>query len=78
MSLNYLDIADTRPFAHGTQPVLITWTDDFSDTFKAARGYNIVDRLPEVVWDLSDGPNTARYLFTNHACQRFADGFSAG
>lgn len=62
-------------FAHGTQPVLITWTDDFSDTFKAARGYNIVDRLPEVVWDLSDGPNTARYHFYDHACQRFADGF---
>ena len=53
------------------------WTHQFRATFERRFGYDIVARMPEVVWDKSDrSPNTERYRFFAHAAQLFAENFS--
>lgn len=55
----------------------LPYTTDFDDTFKAAYGYSIVDRLPEVLFELKDKPlSDARYNYHDHISERFACAFS--
>lgn len=63
-------------FALSTDSFSYTWTDDFNETFRKSCGYDLISRLPELVWDYKDKPNTVRYDFRNHACERFANAFS--
>ncbi|MCQ2771519.1 MAG: hypothetical protein MJ236_06980, partial [Clostridia bacterium] len=55
----------------------IAYTDDFDVTFQKEYGYSIMDRLPEVVFESSDGKlSQARYAFHNHRTDRFVEAFS--
>ncbi|MBQ0124935.1 MAG: hypothetical protein KBS59_01255, partial [Clostridiales bacterium] len=52
------------------------YTTDLDETFKAAYGFSIVDKLPEIVYDLPDGAvSRPRYLYHEHTSERFAAGF---
>ncbi len=65
------------PFANSRSDVVLPWTTDFPNTFFDDFGFDIVMRLPELIWDLPDGrPSRARYLYHEHACQRFTDAFA--
>jgi hypothetical protein len=85
---------DEPQFAHKTQlksatdtsDVFLPWTMDLTQTFSQAFGYDILDRLPELVWDIqpsSESINdekltrtfTTRYHFHDHVCERFVDAF---
>jgi hypothetical protein len=75
---------DEPQFAHKTQLVTATsksdsffpWTADLPSTFKEAYGYDILDRLPEIVWNLPEGQaSLARYHFHDHVCERFVSAF---
>ena len=58
-------------------PVYIAFTGDFDDTFRAAYGYSLLDRLPELFWDQPEGaPSQARYHYHDHATERFASAFA--
>ncbi|KZT57113.1 hypothetical protein CALCODRAFT_453443, partial [Calocera cornea HHB12733] len=52
------------------------WTPRFDAFFRAQTGYDILDRFPELVWDLpSDIPSRARYDYHNLISERFVDSF---
>lgn len=55
----------------------LPFTNDFEETFRKAYGISIIDRFPEVVWNLPDGRlSKIRYLFFDHMSERFAEAFS--
>ena len=53
------------------------FTDDFPETYKARYGEDILDKLPEIVWELEDGkPSVTRYRYHDHVTERFAVAFA--
>ena len=54
----------------------LPFTADFCDTFRAAYGEELLDRLPELFWELPGGRvSTARYRYHDHVAERFAQAF---
>lgn len=63
-------------FALAAEDVVTTFTDDFCETFEAAYGYDLLDRLPEIFWEKADGTlPDARWHYNDHCAQRFTDAF---
>lgn len=55
----------------------IPWTYDFDKSFKRKYGYDLIDFLPEVFFDLPlNKPSIARYHAHDHACALFTEAFS--
>ncbi|WP_251546385.1 glycosyl hydrolase [Pumilibacter intestinalis] len=66
-----------KQYARDGKDVAYPWTQAFRSSFEQQYGYDIVARMPEVVWDKNDGtPHTARYHFFAHATELFAVNFS--
>ncbi len=64
-------------FAGESKKVLLPWTHDIQETFKAAYGEDLVDSLPELLWELPDGKiSTVRYHYHDHVAERFASAFA--
>lgn len=53
----------------------LAYTDDFDDSYKAAYGASILDKMPELVWEFKDSVSVWRYHYHNHVSDRFADAF---
>jgi len=63
------------PDAH--KDVILPWTDDIPETFWAAYGEDILQHLPELLWELPGGQVSAvRYHYHDHICQRFTEAFA--
>ena len=57
--------------------VLLPWTDDIPETYKAQYGCDIIETVPELFWDLPDNkPSLARYRYHDHISERFATAFA--
>ena len=54
----------------------LPWTDDLPASYKKAYGEDVLDTLPEIIWELPAGVSRARYRFHDHAAERFAQGFA--
>ena len=66
----------TLGFAHESKDVILPWTDDIPDTFQEAYGVQIMDHLPELLWDFPDGKvSITRYRYHDHTCERFVQAF---
>ncbi|MBE6608028.1 MAG: hypothetical protein E7633_05700 [Ruminococcaceae bacterium] len=53
------------------------WTPDFPATYKRCYGVDIVDHIPELIWDLPNSEiSVDRYRFYDHICDRFTSAFS--
>ena len=56
----------------------LTWTPDFPKTYKRTYGEDILQKLPEILWDLPDGRvSVTRYRYHDHVCDRFTEAFAA-
>ena len=67
----------TLSYAQDTRPVKLPWSDDIPETYFAAYGENLLDKLPELLWDLPDGEvSLTRYHFHDHIAERFAAAFA--
>lgn len=63
-------------YANSENGAVLPWTVDFDDTFRKAHGFSLVDRLPELLWDLPEGQaSQARYFYHDHLTQRFTEAF---
>ena len=63
-------------FAGEERDVVLPYTDDFPDTYRAAYGAAFLDTLPEVVWERADGAVLNRYRYHDHVAERFAAAFA--
>ena len=63
--------------SHSTdlQDVVMPWTGDMEETYRAAYGESLLDHLPEVVWELPEGISPVRYHFFDHSTERFVSAF---
>ena len=53
------------------------WTDDFEDSYLAAYGESLLDRLPELFFDFADGSlSEARYRYHRLKTERFVAAYS--
>ncbi len=65
------------PFAASQTDVCLPYTTDLPETFKEETGYDLVEALPELLWDKPNGkPSRIRYLYHDHVCERFTRAFS--
>ncbi len=57
--------------------ILMPWTDDIPETYKAQYGEDILATLPEIFWELPDGKvSVTRYHYHDHISERFAEAFA--
>lgn len=64
-------------FAADTGDLAIVFTTDFADSFRAAYGMDIMQKLPELFWELPDSQvSQARYCYHDHLSERFASAFA--
>ncbi len=64
-----------EPFSK--QEISKAWSVDFADEFIKQKGYDLLDKLPEVFWDLVDNKvSKARYDFYDYTAERFRTGFN--
>ena len=55
----------------------IPWTVDFEESFSKKYGYSILDKIPEVVWDLpGNRPSQVRYHYHNHVTDLFSEAYA--
>ncbi len=67
-----LNTAFDKNFKNGFQ-----WTNDLPITFKETYGFDILDFLPELLFDLSDDKYSyARYAYYDHTTERFVSAAS--
>ena len=57
------------------QDVILPWTGDLEETYTQAYGESLLDKLPEVVWELPEGVSLTRYHFHDHTTERFVSAF---
>lgn len=67
----------TLPFAQAEAEITLAFTDDFSDTFKAQYQIELLDVLPEILWELPEGEvSIHRYHYHDHLTERFVAAYS--
>lgn len=65
------------PFAESKEDVILPWTPELTESFRDAYGYDILDKLPEMFWELEAGKaSQARYHLHDHICECFASAFA--
>ena len=63
--------------ADADQDVVMPWTPDLAETFRAECGGDILDHLPEIFWELPEqAASIWRYRYHDHVCERFTQAFS--
>lgn len=66
----------TLNFAEEKNDCWLPWTWDFPETFQSATGINILESLPELVWELpNDKISKVRYEYHNHVAERFVSAY---
>ncbi|MDR3139141.1 MAG: hypothetical protein LBT95_05650, partial [Treponema sp.] len=65
-------------FAREDRDVILPWTDDIEETYKAAYGgESLIGGLPELLWDLPGAKaSLIRYHYHDHIAERFASAFA--
>ncbi len=68
----------TLRFATDKTDVTLPWTDDLVESYNAAyAGEDILDTVPELIWDRADGKvSVSRYHYHDHICERFTRAYA--
>jgi len=67
----------TLNFAHDKKEIPLPWSPDVPETFLRAYGFDLLSKLPELIWELPDNKiSKARYLYHDHIAERFASAFA--
>ncbi|MCD8003595.1 MAG: hypothetical protein LUG88_06780 [Clostridia bacterium] len=53
----------------------LPWTPKFPEVFRERFGYDILERLPEVIYEIEGGVSAARYHYHDNTAEMFASGF---
>ena len=64
-------------FAHEEKDVILPWTYDLTETYHKTYDNDLLDNIPELLWDLPDGKiSVTRYRYHDHVAERFASAFA--
>jgi hypothetical protein len=67
----------TLPNADSKDETILSWTDDFAASYRAQWGEDILDLVPELVWDLpGERLSRARWRYHDHNVERFAAAYA--
>ena len=66
----------TLDFAAQKKDVILPFTTDFDNTYKAQYGESILDKLPEVIWNKKGVASVTRYRYHDHTAERFVNAFA--
>lgn len=62
--------------AKGLEEVMLPWTGDFKETFAQEYGADILDHVPELLWELAGNQvSRYRYWYHDHVTQRFSQAY---
>lgn len=65
------------PSPFSTKDITLPYTTDFADTFYDKYHIDILEHLPELLWNLEDNvPSQIRYFYHDHVCERFTRAFA--
>ncbi len=68
---------DVLTFARQNRDIIMPFTNDFADSYRAVYGEDVLDKLPELFWELPDNaPSPTRYRYHDHISERFAAAFA--
>ncbi len=68
---------ETLSFANDLSDVVLPWTDDLPQTFRAAYQEDLVGHLPELIWELPEEKvSVVRYHYHDHIAERFSEAFA--
>ena len=62
-------------FATQKTDVILPFTTDFPESYLATYGEDIMEKLPEVIWELPKGVSPVRYHYHDHVTERFISAF---
>ena len=63
-------------FARELGDVILPWTDDLAETYEKVYGENLLDVLPELIWNQPAGKlSRARWRYHDHLTERFVSAF---
>lgn len=63
-------------YGKGNEEIKLPWTYSLPAEFEKKYGYDISDRLPEIIWNLADGSiSEARYNYRDFVCGMFAENY---
>ncbi|PNR95912.1 hypothetical protein [Petrotoga sp. 9PWA.NaAc.5.4] len=64
-------------FSEDENEVILPFTDDFEKSYFDTYNQSILDHLPELIWDLSNGQTSlVRYRYHDHLTERFVEAFA--
>ncbi len=64
-------------FADSCDDAVFPWTHSMQKSFSEKYGYDLVEKLPELIWNLPDGKmSRARYHYHDHICDKFTESFA--
>lgn len=67
----------TLGFADALEDVVLPYTMDLPQSFEAQYGQSLLEKLPELFWELGGGRiSTIRYQYHDHIAERFAQAFA--
>ncbi|MDR0641276.1 MAG: hypothetical protein LBG07_02320 [Treponema sp.] len=67
----------TLRFAGEDRDLTLPWAEDLEETYRRAYGESLVERIPELIWDLpGGGVSAARYHYHDHVIERFSGAFA--
>ncbi len=64
-------------YAHSAEDAVFPWTYSVKNSFREKYGYDILDKLPEIIWNLPDGKlSAARYHYHDHITDKFVESYA--
>lgn len=64
-------------FADSNDNAIFPWTFSFTESFQKKYGYDILEKLPEIVWNLSGNAiSEARYHYHDHIADKFTENYA--
>lgn len=64
-------------YAKAREQVIIPFTDDLEETFLDAYGHSLLEKLPELFWEMGEEQiSETRYQYHDHICERFVQSYA--
>lgn len=68
---------NTLDFPEQKKDVILPWSEDLPDTFAKAYGENLLEHLPQLIWELpEERVSQIRYHYHDHITERFTEAFA--